>query len=125
MQNVKFAGFWIRFLAYFIDSIIMTVGAMILIVPMILFLGVSFDSMDRYGDGDLDPEVVAAIILVYVGIFVISILANWLYFALFESSARQATPGKIAVGVRVVGPQGSEFHLPGHRAGRSQKFSRG
>ena len=109
MQNARFAGFWIRFVAHLIDGFLITIGALIMIIPLFLFLGLSLGSIDRYGHGDLDPQATAAIIFVYVGIFVISIGINWLYFALFEASSSQATPGKMVVGVQVVGPQGGRI----------------
>jgi uncharacterized RDD family membrane protein YckC len=109
MKNVHFAGFWIRFAASLIDGFLMSICAMILIVPMILVLGLSVDSVESYGNDDIDPQILGAIMLMYVVVFVISLACHWLYFALFESSARQATPGKMAVGVRVVGPQGERI----------------
>jgi uncharacterized RDD family membrane protein YckC len=109
MKNVHFAGFWIRFAAYLIDSFIITICGMIVIAPFILTLGLSLGSMESNGNEDLDQQVAIEFLLVYAVLFLIAIGANWLYFALFESSARQATPGKMAVGVRVVGPQGERI----------------
>lgn len=118
MQNVRFAGFWIRFVASIIDGFLLTMASLILIVPVILVLGLSVDSMESYGNDDLDPQVLAAVLLMYGVIIVVSVVGQWLYFALFESSTRQATPGKMAVGVRVVGPQGERISFA-RASGRS------
>ena len=39
----------------------------------------------------------------------VSLVVTWLYFALMESSARGATVGKMAVGLRVVTEQGDRL----------------
>jgi hypothetical protein len=49
--------------------------------------------------------------------FVILFIGQWLYFALFESSKSQATPGKMAMGIKVVDDVGQRVGF-GRATGR-------
>ena len=42
----------------------------------------------------------------------LSVVIGWLYFALCESSAWQATLGKLALGIRVTDLQGQRISFP-------------
>jgi uncharacterized RDD family membrane protein YckC len=89
--QVAYGGFWIRFVAYIIDAIILgIVGAI---------LGAIFGVSMMSGDvQDYNPAL-----------NIVSLVIAWLYFALFESSARGATPGKMALGLRVVTGDGQRL----------------
>ena len=41
--------------------------------------------------------------------YISSIISNWLYFTLFESSSLQATPGKMALGIIVTDLSGNRI----------------
>jgi uncharacterized RDD family membrane protein YckC len=82
---MNFAGFWIRFVALLIDSIILAIVSILIGFVLGLFLGVL----------GAEPEQAAV-----VG-NVVGILIAWLYFALQESSPKQATIGKQAMGISV------------------------
>ena len=41
--------------------------------------------------------------------YAIGIILNWLYFTLFEASKKQATPGKIALGILVMDTDGNRI----------------
>jgi uncharacterized RDD family membrane protein YckC len=82
---MSYAGFWFRFVAWFIDVMIVNCGVWV----MQLVLGAA-----------LGPLGIPLIIL--LGLF-----APWLYFASMESSDRQATLGKLAVGIRVTDLDGA------------------
>jgi len=87
-------GFWLRIAAAMIDGVI--VG-----IPTVIVLCVPAMVAHFTGDknqGLVDSAVVLATVAVLVG--------NWLYFSLLESSARGATLGKRALGLRVVTSQG-------------------
>ncbi len=81
------AGFWRRAAAYFIDSFI--VGFISWIVSFVLILGFA-------ATGGM-KAMFAGAMLNYIAMLVI----YWLYFALQESSAAQATLGKRAFGIKV------------------------
>ena len=76
-SQVAYGGFWIRFVAYIIDAIILGVAGSIL--GAIFGIQMVTDDIEHY-----DPTI-----------NLVSVIIAWLYFALFESSARGATPGKI------------------------------
>lgn len=84
-----YAGFWRRVAAYLIDSLIVGVSLMLFgaMLGVVLAVGGRLEVLDNPGmEGALN----------LLGVFVL-----WLYFALFESSSRQATIGKLALGLRV------------------------
>jgi uncharacterized RDD family membrane protein YckC len=107
-KQVKFAGFWWRFLAYLIDSIIISFVSWILFIPILGIFGVSMYSLQKTGmDIEDNPALLGSIILVYMLIVGISILFNWLYFALLESSKMQGTIGKMALRIKVTDYSGN------------------
>lgn len=103
------AGFWRRFVAYIIDSLILAAAAIPLYLVMVLpvFFGAS------RGDA---AGVFRALGLI-VAFDVVVVLGSWLYFALCESSRRQATPGKLALGLCVTDLRGRRIGF-GRASGR-------
>jgi uncharacterized RDD family membrane protein YckC len=94
-----YGGFWIRVVAYIIDGIILNIGFGIIG----LIMGISLIPADP---ARMDPAEVMA----QLGPFqVVALVGSWLYFALLESSARGATVGKMAMGLRVVDEQGQRI----------------
>jgi uncharacterized RDD family membrane protein YckC len=85
---MNYGGFWIRFLAYLVDSLIVTVG----FVGIMLLLG--------------------AMGLELAGAEIIFLVLSILYWALMQSSPRQATLGKELCGLKVGGPNGERMSLP-------------
>lgn len=88
-----YAGFWRRVAASLIDGLIMwgvnTVLGMV--IGAVLF-GAIYSS-----GGAASGAAVGLLAMIYLS----NIVVNWLYFALMESSARQATVGKLALGLKV------------------------
>lgn len=103
-QQAQYAGFWLRFVAAVIDAVIVWVGTYV--------LGYMMGSMmiDGYSTED---EIAGALLFINLA----GLLANWLYFALQESSAAQATPGKRAMGLRVTDEYGDRISF-GKASGR-------
>jgi uncharacterized RDD family membrane protein YckC len=89
-----YAGFWRRFLAVFIDGIILQVVCFIIVLPLAFMMGITAAGM-----GNTDPDVLGAMGGT-LGFF-ISVVIQWFYEAGFLSSARQATPGKMALDIVV------------------------
>jgi uncharacterized RDD family membrane protein YckC len=85
---MNYGGFWIRFLAYLVDSLIVTVG----FVGIMLLLG--------------------AMGLELAGAEIIFLVLSILYWALMHSSPRQATIGKALCGLKVGGPNGERLSVP-------------
>ena len=93
-QAVVYSGFWCRVLASLIDSVILSVVGFIL--GMVLGLAMVSGGTD-------DTEVVELTGNV-VGLFL-----GWLYYALMESSSKQATIGKIVMGIKVTDLEGNQI----------------
>ena len=100
-QDFKYAGFWIRFVAFIVDAIVLNIGASIILYPVVLMLGMSMMDLLMSGDGPT-PSGVGMIKLLGIAI-------PWLYFALLESSVWQATLGKKMLGLRVTGLDGNRI----------------
>jgi uncharacterized RDD family membrane protein YckC len=97
-------GFWIRFVAYLIDAVILSVAAMVIVAIFVAFVlasGASFDDKDKAEA----PLVALAIVLLIVALLVV----GWLYEALLTSSARGATFGKQALGLRIIRADGERL----------------
>lgn len=112
-QRFEYAGFWIRFVAKVIDGLLLSVVSMVF---MAIFGGV----MAGVGAGMQDnPEaatglMIGLFVLIYGGMFAVAIGYN----VLFLGNARfQATPGKMAVGLRVIRADGGRVSY-GRATGR-------
>jgi len=77
---MTYAGFWLRVVAALIDGIV-----------VLLVTGVIASIVGTVTGGPAAQFTVQ----------VVAVIATLLYFALFESSPKQATPGKMLVGIRV------------------------
>jgi len=93
---VKYAGFWRRLAAYIIDSIVAFIVAYIVAVVGALLIGLP--SGERF-EG-------LALTIATIWILTIDLIVPWLYWALMESSNRQATLGKRALGIIVTDIEG-------------------
>jgi len=87
LPSISYAGFWKRFLALIIDSILLAIiggipRCIIYVVPGVVVRDVDIDTMILVG-------------------YIIGSLLNWLYFTIFEASSKQATLGKMALGIIV------------------------
>jgi uncharacterized RDD family membrane protein YckC len=103
-NTFHYAGFWIRFVARMIDGLIL--GALGMAVQMGL-LGMSFGAGARPGEFDLARIALSTIIGLAIG----------LAYAVFFLGKFGATPGKMAVGVRVIRADGTPITY-GRAAGR-------
>jgi uncharacterized RDD family membrane protein YckC len=96
---IAYAGFWLRGAAYILDSFLLgLVVGLVILVPLIRRGAIPADNPWVLFTGT-SRQIVAIQLLVT--------MASWLYFASFESSKWQATPGKRAFGLRVTDLQGN------------------
>lgn len=84
---MNYAGFWIRFLATLIDGIV--IATFVGIVVNLIGIGGAQQASLSYS------------------LFMLA--AQWGYYSLMESSERQATLGKIVLGLRVTDLQGNRI----------------
>lgn len=89
LQKPEYAGFWLRAGALMIDMVIANV-----IVLLLTYL---------LADGNATEEAISALARGLGLLFV------WLYFALFESSTMQATPGKQLLDIKVTNINGNRI----------------
>ncbi len=82
-QKNIYAGFWLRLVAWIIDMIVLTGGGFVLGIIL----------------GLIVPEIAE---LESEGLWnVIGVFFSWIYYASMESSTKQATLGKMALGIKV------------------------
>ena len=112
-RPLLYAGFWLRFVAYIIDNLIINMVSSIIIVPFVLFWGFSFAGFATCNQVDTREGILAAGSFIG-GIILISlflIVLTWLYYALMESSKSQGTVGKIALGLIVTDMDGNRVNF--------------
>ncbi len=111
-MNTNYAGFWQRFLALIIDSIIIGVVRTILVIPILAAVGLSFateiQNFDVADDGNIFA-MVAAFFAAAMAMAAISSIISLLYFSFMESSKYQATVGKLALGLTVTDMDGNRI----------------
>lgn len=116
MSDSKYAGFWLRFVAFLIDSIILNMLTWILIIPLLgavgLGIGASTDGFDfnSMSEGDAIAMATAIMGAIFAG-GLIGMVVNVLYFAVMEASKYQATLGKMALGLKVTTTEGARIDL--------------
>ena len=85
-ENQKYAGFWYRLLAGIIDSIILLISSFVLFVIIFKIAG---------------TNRIESILIADVG----SPFIAFFYFVLFQSSSKQATPGMMALNIKIYDEQ--------------------
>ena len=100
--DVKHAGFWLRFVAWIIDSVLLN------IVSWIIMFSTGF----VLADISLTGSVVWTI-----AFLALNIGLPWLYLSLMESSSKQATLGKMVLGIIVTDEAGNRISF-GRATGR-------
>ncbi|HUL17538.1 MAG TPA: RDD family protein [Terriglobales bacterium] len=92
--TIPYAGFWLRVVAYLVDSLIMGFVIMAILVPL-FFLSGGVEMIRGLHPGEEPDPHFFLMIFAFYGILVgAALLGGWLYYAYFESSSWQATPGK-------------------------------
>jgi uncharacterized RDD family membrane protein YckC len=116
-RPVAYAGFWLRFVAIIIDSIVVSVAARILLFPFFAVLGLRMAFFHHWPMAPMDPGEILALLGAMIWLIAIMSVVKWLYFALLESSAWQATLGKKALGLMVTDLEGYRISF-GRASGR-------
>ena len=110
-----YAGFWKRVGAYILDSIILYIPNL-LIMKMMGGDAAQATLKQALLAAPGDPQaMIAAYQHFYSAMglaMIFTTVLAWLYFAVCESSAWQATPGKLALGIRVTDLQGQRISFP-------------
>lgn len=93
--DLDHAGFWMRAGAFLIDLVLVSVVG--------FGLGYLLAQVTQGSTVAATPEEEASLALFFNGV---GVVAQWLYFALMESSSKQGTLGKMALGIRVTDVDG-------------------
>ena len=101
-QPVKYAGFWQRFAAAFIDGFVVCLFSL----PVMFFCGVAIAFLSKPLQGVVS-------MLSYLLFYVVSAV----YYSMMESGERSATYGKIALGLKV-------YDVDGNRISKGRGFAR-
>ncbi len=95
----NYAGFWLRVVAYIIDGIILAIPTFIIVYVL------------TAASSGLNAQAVNFMFRV------VNAIIGWLYYAYMESSASQATFGKMVLGLKVTDENGSRIGF-GQATGR-------
>jgi uncharacterized RDD family membrane protein YckC len=96
--QVRYGGFWIRFVAVIIDALVIGIFVWPISAMIALAIGLA-------GGVVAMPTIGVHLVRGIVG-FAFSACANWIYEAAMESSSKQATLGKMALGLKVTDLEG-------------------
>jgi len=101
-----FAGFWLRFVAWIIDSILIVIGFGMIALIIFGVVGAGFFEGAFENSDSADAFLpFAAFLIIMIGALSL-IVGCWVYYAWMESSHNQGTLGKMALGLIVTDLQG-------------------
>ncbi len=118
-----YAGFWRRLVAWILDMVLVSI---ILSPIKFIFMPAAYNNyfnhvLQAIQSNEQIPILPANDILIISLINTFSALFTYFYFATWESSRHQATPGKIAIGIKVIDINGqrlSFWRASGRYAGK-------
>ncbi len=124
-QPQRYGGFWIRFVAYIVDGLIIGIPMSVIIGIVIAMFGAgslaTLSSLPNNPDPEQVRTQVIPLVIAFLGAYALfiagSIVITWLYFAMMESSERQATFGKAIFNMRVTDASGNRLSFA-HASGR-------
>lgn len=113
-MNTNYAGFWLRFVAWILDSILLGILNWLILAPILAAIGISsagafpFSGFDN--PEDFDPTALIAALSAMFGVaMVVQGLVKVLYHSLMESSKFQGSLGKMALGLIVTDSAGGKL----------------
>ena len=110
-EQTEYAGFWIRFIAYIIDSVIISFLEFLIVLPLLGLFGIKVFELSTIRDlENADPDLLIPVIASAItGLSLTVLLITWFYYALLQSGARQATVGKMVLGLQVTDVNGDRL----------------
>lgn len=112
--DVVYAGFWRRWAALFIDSILVAMASYVVLLVAMLVFGLGFGMFTPPSDpGQFQTSQIVTILVMYI----VGPLLSALYYVLQESSEAQATLGKRLLGIKVTDMEGRRLSRK-HALGR-------
>lgn len=113
MSDSKYAGFWLRFVAYLIDGIIIGIVQSLIVVPVLAMFGISFAAMQNTSNMS-EEEAIGMAIGMASSIGALALVAGLIgivYYTIMEASKYQGTLGKMALGLKVTDLEGKPLDL--------------
>ena len=107
-DNTVYGSFIERFIAYIIDVIILGLMQGFIIMPLLAFLGFKV----VFNPNPTEEEIfslLGSILSIGFTVYMVFFIMGWLYFALLQSGTRQATIGKMAMGMIVTDVDGARL----------------
>ncbi|MEW6701806.1 MAG: RDD family protein [Bacteroidota bacterium] len=127
---VIYAGFWKRFVSYILDQLIIGFARIVIFVPIWLFVLMGYFAEHNYNfeedytnvslnyfNNEFSAAMISLLIFVVIVFCLINVIADWLYYALMESSKKQATLGKMIMAIKVTDLSGNKVTF-GRATGR-------
>ncbi|HTW94542.1 MAG TPA: RDD family protein [Tepidisphaeraceae bacterium] len=111
-RSTRYAGFWLRVVAVFIDWIVLMIPGSMIVRNTFLWPNFRLPA-----PGSTAPPIIPTLTPASSAAGLTMLVAAWLYFALMESSALQGTLGKLALGLKVTDMQGQRISF-GRATGR-------
>jgi uncharacterized RDD family membrane protein YckC len=108
--QTRYGGFWIRFLARVIDTILLGIAGMIIRIPLMLLVG----GVGLGLSNAQDPTAALAALPALFGVLGLSILINIalaFFYEIYFLTSRGATPGKMALGLKVIRADGGPITM--------------
>jgi uncharacterized RDD family membrane protein YckC len=111
-EPTNYASFGRRLAAFLIDAILLGVVQFVVLAPIIGMLGfgaaANADALENMDDAQA-LGMASAIMGASAAIQVVSLLVQGVYYILLESSERQGTVGKMAMGIKVTDLNGQRI----------------
>ena len=107
--DVVLAGFWKRLAASIIDGIVMTVAMLVVLAVGFAVLG----GFGAFSGGMQSSDVMTGALGLFfiLGVYVIPIILQAIYYTWMHASGSQATLGKMAVGIKVTRGDGTPLAM--------------
>jgi uncharacterized RDD family membrane protein YckC len=103
-----YAGFWLRFVAYVLDAVILGAFALPIFFGLAMMMGVGAAMSNLPRGRDPFESGLPPVFALFLGAFVLVVfVGGWMYHALLESSEWQGTAGKRIVGIVVTDMDGA------------------
>jgi uncharacterized RDD family membrane protein YckC len=104
VSSAGYGGFWIRFLAFLLDAIILGIATWPIRMMVVGTLG-----MHRFPTEPIDARHLAPFFFLFSRLWGLNAIASWLYDALLTSSPWQGTVGKKILNLKVTDEGGSRI----------------
>jgi len=108
-RDIKFAGFFIRFLAFFLDSIIIAaiVLAFVLFFPLWAHI---FPELFSYIPGPFSSNSIGGYLFDFmIRILILFLAIQFIYITILEGSSLQGTFGKVLLNLKVIDNSGNRI----------------